>query len=439
MNNLFARRHRICDLLLALIMVCIPVEAFAEDALDLLSGFDQQRIAACFPVDDQTAAGEMSRLLFRLRRLQGEALASRVDLTDQGDAVGEVIRVSGTIAAIRQYKVPQDLVEFLDLEVFQELVLEQTPDKRSISLFAPPLAGAVSKGDRIRADAVLVAQDESSIRCASGKAAWMPVSTPSVGWSLLASQDVDMSLIADIATRSRTTLQPADSDAFFAILAAAKALSSGGVEAAAAKRVNPTDLLREDPRLHGEWIRLDVSTVRVTRVEVTNADRQHQLGQDHYFQIDASGDLGKTIVQLKRPDGDLGEPIKIGGRYPVSLVAAKLPEFLQNRTKGDRSVVTMVDHPVAIDGFFYRLWSYENEFMAREGGDKQIGPLIIVSRWQSRLPANKHSQGFAMLGYVMAAAIATAIIAIFLWTRRNEAEDARLRRKRQDATIIEID
>ncbi|MCO8124818.1 hypothetical protein NHH03_23980 [Stieleria sp. TO1_6] len=419
---------------IAVVWVILSSGLSAGSAIDLLSGFDRQRIENCFPISDSTVAGEMSKLLFRLRKADPQAIAQRVTEIEIAapPAVGDVIAVEGKITAIRQYKVPPALIEFLELETFQEVVLSGTDSDALISVFAPPLLGKIAKDDLIKANAIVVESESSQLVCAAGSLSWFPKHADRVGWQMLSSHGVDLSQIASAVSRNRHPLEAADGDAFYSMLAAAREIADGQTFAGAAPPAEPDsvsaiELLQHPESHHGDWIRMNAVTVRITRINVTDADRRQQLGQDHYYQIDASGDLGKTIVELTRPDGDGGEPIRMSGSYPLSLVSCELPDFLQQELAGQQAVVAMISHPVSLDGFFYRLWSYSSEFMTREGGGKQVGPLVVVADWRSRSRPAEAGGGLAGVGYVLAAAIVATILATFCWSRRNAKRDAQIR------------
>ena len=44
---------------------------------------------------------------------------------------------------------------------------------------------------------------------------------------------------------------------------------------------------------------MEVDGVQITKIAVSSAKRQAQLGSDHYYQIDAIGDLGEVVVKSK--------------------------------------------------------------------------------------------------------------------------------------------
>lgn len=448
MADRWINRHAcLVGAVLVVLAGAVPRPVAADSALDLLSGFDAQRLEACYPVADSQSVAEMARLLFRLRKADENAIAARSAPMTADSIAGDVTGVAGEIVSVRQFKVPESLAEVLELDSFQELVLTDNDGADQFSVFAPSLVGNISEGDLIRADAILLPSPDATRALAAGRVAWIPAMAESTGWRLLARQGVDLSRVAELAARNRRVLEAADSDAFYSMLAAAKKLDTRPFDRDAAPEsdrppaplpVEPVSLLQTPGNYHGQWIRIKASTVRITRVTVTDAARREQLGQDHYFQIDASGDLGKTIVQLERSGDDSGEPIQMSGSYPISLVAAELPDFLKQRLTDPRAVVSMISYPVSVDGFFYRLWSYQNEFMTREGGGKQVGPLIVVSAWRSLATAEEGDDGVQVIGYLMAAGIFAAIIATLWWTRRNAREDARVRESALRDTKIEI-
>jgi hypothetical protein len=421
--------------------------ASAASGLDLLSGFDGRRLAACYPVRDSASAGEMAKLLFRLGKADPAVIASRAQSAAEANVdqpeVGDVVEVSGTIVAIRQYKVPETLTEFLNLETFQEIVLASESSQRVLSVFAPPLIGKVSKGDWVRANAIVLRGDDPSRAFSAGRVEWIPAAAESTGWRLLARQGVDLARVAEAGSRNRQALQSSDGDAFYSMLAAAKDLDTtpldNGQTLPPPIDVDAIELLQSPGDYIGQWIRIVASTVRITRVNVNDPQRREQLGQNHYFQVDASGDLGRTIVQLERGEGEDGEPILMSGSYPVSLVAASLPDFLESRLVDQDAVVSLISQPVSIDGFFYRLWSYRNEFMSRAGGGKQVGPLIVVSRWRSNALPKQAGDGIAFIGYALAAGIFSAIFGTIWWTRRNAREDARVQEQSRGETTIDLE
>ncbi len=188
------------------------------------------------------------------------------------------------------------------------------------------------------------------------------------------------SALADVSTRNREPLMPEDADAFYPMLAAARPLASR--KPTNQSTPNHSICCENRTKFGGDWLTMRVNTVSVTRVSVTEPFRQQQLGSDHYFQIDAMGDLGDVVMQIERKPGEAGEPIRFENTYPVSLVSLTLPEFLTHQIRqqeGGDAAVSMIAVPIRVNGFFFRLWSYESDFMDRLGGGDQFGPLLVVA------------------------------------------------------------
>jgi hypothetical protein len=204
----------------------------------------------------------------------------------------------------------------------------------------------------------------------------------------------------------------------------------------APSRVEPVTLLREPEKFGGRWLRLDLETIQVTRIAVTEPRRQTQLGSDHYYQIDAVGDLGNVIVKIQRATGDDdgGPPATFENRYPVSVVARDLPDFLRQQIrakKGGDAVVSQIKWMVGVDAFFFRLWSYSTDFMEQHGGGEQFGPLLIAARIRNQEPTSTDPAGVGVIAWIAAAGVISGIIAIWFWTRRVSARDREVREKRK--------
>ena len=216
------------------------------------------------------------------------------------------------------------------------------------------------------------------------------------------------------------------------MLAAAAAIGERS-DLPAAKPANPVALLRTPQELVGQWLHLELESVQVTRIEVPESDRQEQLGRDHYFQIDAVGDLGRVVIKIENSDKSI-PPATFQSRYPVSLVTAELPPFMREiirREQGGEAVVVPLRVKFGMDGFFYRLWAYDSDFMAQHGGGPQFGPLLIAARFENLEPKSADPVGVGAIGTAAAIAILCGMAAIWWWQRRAWAADDAARRRRQ--------
>lgn len=410
--------------------------ANAESAIPLLSGFDTERIDAAYPPTDDDSAGELAKLLYRLRSVDINALESRIAEPGSENQLGDAVRVDGLIREIKALQVPSRLVEFLEMSRMQLLVVASGDSE--VRVVTTSLPNQAKPGDRVSGAAVAIELDSSLDARVSAVASphlrWFPASPPSVGWQLLSESGVDISLLAEVGTRDRRPLLAEDGDAFYSMLAAAAEVAGRG-DLPTPQLVDPVTLLRQRGTMGGQWLRMNLETVQVTRIAVENLTRQSQLGSDHYFQIDAVGDLGNVVIKLEPPPGEDGPPAIFESRYPVSIVVRELPEFLKQRIRakeGGDAVVSQIRLMVGVDVFFFRLWSYQSDFMNKYGSGKQFGPLLIAAQIRNREPTSSDPAGVAVIAWLVAVAVISAIIATWWWNRRLAAQDVEVRDRRKD-------
>lgn len=418
------------------------VEAFAESATDLLSGFDQSRIEATYPPVDDDALSELAKLIYRLNSVSAETLRSRAG--DDGDvAPGDATSFQGKILQVRRVPIPESLVEFL--EFTHLFVVEVTTDSGAkLRILGSEFPIDAVAGDGIAAVGVVLARTESGqpVALAVPRVRWSPQSTTNTGWRLLSSAGFDVALLSNVKQLSRQPLVAEDGDAFYSLLAAAASIGDQPAKPNP-ESIPPVDLLERPEQLAGHWLTLVAETVQITRIAVTEPERQDQLGQDHYFQIDAVVELDNLLVKIERPDPSTGPPAIFENRYPISVVTARIPEFLRQRIRaeeGGEAVVSQHRSLIAIDGFYYRLWSYQSEFMNQHGGGDQFGPLVVASRIEDRAPSTQDPAGVQVIGWIAATAVIAGIVFFWLWNRVMSARDrqARRRRRQREAEYVQL-
>jgi hypothetical protein len=418
----------------------------AESAIDLLSGFDAQRIENVYPPQDETSAGELAKLIYRLQTIDDRVLRERAGEGANAD-LGDAIAVEGAIQKITRLKVPERLVEFIELSHLY--LIDVGDDSSLIRVVTAALPAEAKPGDRVRGSGVVIetasadgVAERRIVAIATPRLSWFPAMAPRVGWRLLSDAGVDVSLLAEVASRDRRPLLAEDGDAFYSMLAAAATIQQRD-DVPPPTPADPVMLLRDSRELGGEWLRMNLETVQVTRIAVIEPARQAQLGSDHFYQIDAVGDLGNTVIKMERLPGDPGEPAIFANRYPVSVVIRDLPEFLSQRIRaeeGGDAVVSNVKVMVGVDVFFYRLWSYSTDFMSQHGGLDQFGPLLVAARLSNREPTSDDPAGVNVIGWIAAIAVISAIVAVWFWNRRLSAQDLEVRQKRKarDAQQLQL-
>ncbi len=427
--------------------------ASAQSALELVSGFDTAGVEKTYPIVDTNNVSELSKLLYRMGNLKRSMLEKRLGenavIGDASADLGDAVRVAGKVTKVQAYAVPGELPELLDFEKIAKITIEldeadpassdaESPLRTAIILTAV-LQQRLAIGDRVETVGVRLAGDSEFV-CAAGEISWFPAKPTSTGWQLLAGEGYDLSQLATLRKLSRRSFTAEDATPFYGMVRAADAVSQKQPQGKSPEAISPAELLGDPTDRIGDWVAIEAETVRVTRVSVTDPARQKQLGGDHYFQIDSIGKLGNVRVQVSRFEGD-PEPIEFQNRYPLSVVMKTLPDFLKQRFSGDaKSVVALVNHPVRVEGFYYRLWSYKSDLMEREGAGDQFGPLVIATKLRNkRVAASSDQAGVSMIGYVAAGFLLLGMIAIIAWSVHTSKQDKQARAKRPGPSELNLD
>jgi hypothetical protein len=202
----------------------------ADSAVSLLSGFDAARLEAVYPPRGADAAGELAKLVYRLRAIDPNALDARVGNT-AGYQLGDAIRIDGEIQEIKVLKVPSRLVEFVELSYLHLIVVDT--GTAAVRVATTMLPRDAKRTDRVSGIGVVIetsAADDSEhdlqpAAIATARLRWFPQTSKTAGWQLLGDEGLDVSLLAEVAARNRRPLLAEDGDAFYSMLAAAATIS----------------------------------------------------------------------------------------------------------------------------------------------------------------------------------------------------------------------
>lgn len=425
----------------------------AQSVMDLLPGFDVSQLQSIatlrddsrtVPIEDlnsiQWDTRTLAKLAYRFDRLDDAVLKQRQTQTASTTPtnVGDGVSIDGRVLDLLALAVPDDLVDVLEFKTMSAVRIQPTRAPPSIVVFRS-LPLDLQIGDRLSGSGALIGNTGTTDIHIGGRLAWNPSNPSSPAASVLSQSGVDLSRLYEIAQLDRKPLTGTDSSVFFAMMGVAKKAGKPAQgeaspskplrDAVAAMRsqrlaASPIDLLKTPQEFTGQWIALDIETVRITRVAVESAQRQVEVGSAFYYQVDAIGDLGNVQLKIEVPDG---EPVTMENRYPVTVVAAELPEFLQ-QGQGDDWVSTQTV-PIRVEGFFYRLWSYESDFMKARGG-KQFAPLVIGGVMEDRRSGASDPIGVSLIGKVAAIGIIAGIIAVIVFgivTRRGDRSSRKRR------------
>lgn len=430
------------QVLLAFVLLLPMAKVQAEDgsATKLLSGFDQARLQGCFPPVQENSLSELCKLVYRLRGVEKKTL-HRLATETTPEKTGDAIHQKGTLLEVKRVEVPKELQEYLNLELLYFLQIDA--EAGPFRVITSRLPNQAKAGDLIQATGILLlAESDPAIRAVvTGSVGWFATREMNQGEKLLQTLGFDLSLLSGLVQRNRLPLLPQDGDAFYSMLSAAKNLSDSQ-KMPTPRSADPITFLRDQGRMIAEWVQIEIEGVQITRIAVESLERQKQLESNHYFQIDAIGDLGEVIVKVES-EGDK-EPVVFKTRYPVSIVTKDLPKFLQKDGESiqpDRSIVRPLRGKLSVDGFFFRLWSYESEFMKQKGGESQFGPLIIAANLRNMEPQSVTPIGVEKIGTVAAAVIVSGILGIWLWLSYLARQDQEIKQRRaiQQSDHVNLD
>lgn len=233
------------------------------------------------------------------------------------------------------------------------------------------------------------------------------------GWLFLAQRGFDCGQLSGIARRSRQTLVYAEQKPFYEMLRLADELGRDD-QTPPGESVSTDRLLRDSRTLVGQWVSLVLESARLSRVRLDDQATVERLGQDHYWQVDAFGELTGVRVELEgTPGGE--ERLVYENRFPISVAVLRLPLELEQTLKvAEQGAVVdmrMVKESLALDGFYYRLWSYESDFTGSRGA-RQVAPLIIAGKLRIRSAAELGAGGVDVIGWSLMVLVLGGLAAI---------------------------
>lgn len=429
-----------------------------RSVLQSISGFDKQRIEAVSawwrrPEDPQSIS-EAAKLLFQVNRLGRSSLASRPSrpISTASDPltweIGDAVAISGRAKSIASARITDDLADVLEFSEVFRIELE-TDDGTTLRVIATSIPQAwISLWSQTQTldqpmsaiGMVVSAGGDTEPRLiATPNVAWFPAAERSEGasgirshWALLAQYGFDVSMIQQLRSLNRQPLVAADQNAFYSMLRAAAEVQAA--DQPQPETIDAADLLRNPGDSIGKRIRLRCQSVRITRITLNNPAIIAALGSDHYWQIDALGELGNVVIRIEPQDKTV-EPAVFENRYPVSLATIRLPDFLakaigDDRSTGLRNDVLMLSQQLTVEGFFYRLWSYENDLMQQHGGGNQFGPLVMASQIIDSEPPRTDVVGVSKIGQWAAISAIVMMFAAGTWIYVTSRQDAAARAKR---------
>ncbi|QDS86753.1 hypothetical protein EC9_09270 [Rosistilla ulvae] len=418
-----------------------PTAAQAVDEpIPGVSEADLESVRQWWKAQSTTSAvpAEAARVLWRVARIGDQHLTDLLaQPTTTSPNLPHAIEIQGEAIGLQRIPIPERLSESLDFDAMW--LIKVVVDDEELGLLCKQVpqqwkrAKTLQQPLRGRGFLIASASPTAPPLIVCGNVQWFPTqSDPSLplpeGWILLSKAGFDVGQFGLIQRRNRSPLSSAESSAFYEFLKAANQVSSDTT--ATPRAIRPQVLLNaaESEKLIGEFIRVRLETARIQQIVAPSL--QDQIGQDHYWEIDAFGELDNAQVRIPTKDG--GEPIIFGNRYPVTLAMLKLPPFLNDLvSQNGRVTKAMLMHKamIDVDGFFYRLWTYETDFVSSKGGDRQIGPLIAGTAITIK-PAGSAQASLARIGWIIAIVFMVGLIGTIAYLTKASQADRQMRAKR---------
>ena len=229
----------------------------------------------------------------------------------------------------------------------------------------------------------------------AARVAWHPAELPG-------SAGMDMGLLDAVVDGQKLT--GAESDAFYALLAAAGRAGEGAIASAAGppapliRLIDPAEQWFQHHR--GAPIAFDGLALRATRIEIDDPLRQRETGIDHYWEV---------FVVVNTPLISVGG--KAQDRYPVVCCLRWLPPGMPTGPT--------ISAPVRVAGF--ALKSYAYPLPKGDGTElRREAPLLIGADLQWRRQAAPASGGAMSSVLVGLTAAVVAGVALALWAGRRD-------------------
>lgn len=433
--------------------------AHADSASDLFANIDEATVEQAVEWVRDEARGpapeEVRRLVWHVGRLTPSTLQSRASTrplpADEADFA--VVTLTGTATRAEAFPISGEAADYLDMDRLWIVQVQSSAADAPVLVLCrdAPLQWMADRpltqplDEPVRCTAVVLNASEQPVVVAQ-RVEWYPDvahtgSIASPAELLLGGAGFDVGRLPEIQRRSSLSLEREPAQDFYGLFGAVTAIDREAFEAVAS-RVRPIELLSGQHSQTGAFVSTIVETRRITRVAVTDAAARQLLGQDHYWQVDAFGDLDRVKVQL---DTGTGELVDFENRYPISILTTELSDELRaavEQTRGAPADVAMLNRPIRIFGASYRLWSYESDYVDARGGGRQVAPLVIAAWITDVAPSGAVQANLDRLGMLVAAVVIGSILLIaglLLWTsRRDRAAADRLRRTQAGPDLSQL-
>jgi len=383
------------------------------------------------------------RVLARLARLPSNRLADwaadavAVETPPASDAVQDrLVRARGQATFVARLALAPEEAEAAGRKQL-EIVRLVADNGTVVDVLADRVPAAWPRGRAFSEPAGVVglplsaagAESPAATADAPGGAAAMLLAAPGVSWfpaTPLGGLGVDYGLFDTVVDGQK--LVAGDTEAFYAVLAAAGRTTQEGIEAAAGPSGDIVPLI--DPgqdwfrRHRGDAVTIEGVARRATRISVDDPQRRAELGADHYWEL---------FVFVPTP------LIKVNDRlqedFPVVCCVRTLPDGMPSGQQiGER---------VRVSGFAFKRYGYplpdvriSSSQGDQEQKDQRQETALLIGRQPHWLPAAKATREIDALGWVflaIAGLVGAALAATaWLFARDSRRRDAAARRELPD-------
>jgi hypothetical protein len=255
---------------------------------------------------------------------------------------------------------------------------------------------------------------------AARRLAWHP-DRPQVEWKIdhahvaLAKLGVDIGRFQEVGKAEEPGISAAEREPFYQVLAALGDERAAALLAPQRQDLDVGLLLQKPEALQAHVLPVRGMARRVARIDVADVDIRQRFHIDHYYEVDLSLPLTRTISLRADPKKKEGAAV-YEHSFPATICVRELPAGL--------SVGDGLRQSVEADAVFFKIWHYHSAYTA-SAQLPQPAPLFLAR--QVRLVKEEpHSRWVSdvLVGTAMVLAIVT-FVGIALWFRMSDRSQRR--------------
>lgn len=224
-----------------------------------------------------------------------------------------------------------------------------------------------------------------------------------LGWNL--------SFADQVAANNQQPLRENESQAFYTMLNLLDSAAAVGMISQSVGQLGPVDSLAAPAISLGQAVRWPVRLVSCSVVEVDSEAERLWLGSGQYFQFDGFVDMGNRRVRYQIDSTRPADDVVFEREFPITLVMKSTSEFTPRHELSGGNQSWTVGRFAEVEGCFYRLWSFESEFLQQKKTDaRQAAPLVMATRLQPSWPPARPATATEIGWFGYALCLATLVI-----------------------------